>query len=261
MRNRSYLVALGLGALLINAARAGAQALPAEDHGVEFGVMFWRPSPVLVLSTTALSGAGVESVDFVKEFGIEEQYFPEFRAAIGFRHKIRVSYVSLKYQADTTIQGTFRFRNRTFTIGAPASADVKWNLWTFGYEWDFLTRERGYVGFLTDLKRNSVAASVDSPLLASAATTDTAATVPTFGGIARVYLAPMLAVTAEFTGVNYNRGFEVELTDFDVYGTLSFGKHLAAQGGYRSLAINYLVNDDSGVLKVKGPYVGAMVRF
>ena len=260
MRNRSYFVALCLSALLIDAARANAQA-PPEDNGVELGVMFWRPSPVLVLSTTALSGAGVESVDFVKAFGIEERYFPEFRAAIGWRHKIRVSYVSLNYQADTTIQGTFMFRNRTFTIGAPASADVKWNLWTFGYEWDFLSRKRGYLGFVTDLKRNTVAASVDSPLLASTAATDTAATVPTLGGIARVYLVPMLAVTAELTAVNYNRSFEVELTDFDVYGTLSFGKHLSAQGGYRSLAIDYLVNDDSGVLKMKGPYFGAVVRF
>ena len=260
MRNRSYLVALCFSALLIDAARVDAQNPPA-DNGVELGVMFWRPSPVLVLSTTALSGSGIESVDFVKQFGIEEQYFPEFRAAIGWRHKLRVSYVSLNYQADTTIQGAFIFRNRTFTIGAPASADVKWNLWTFGYEWDFLSQERGYLGFVTDFKRNTVAASVDSPLLASAAATNTAATVPTLGAIARVYLVPMLAVTAEFTGVNYNRGFEVELTDFDLYGTLSFGKHLAAQGGYRSLLINYLVNDDSGDLKMKGPYFGAVVRF
>ena len=58
--------------VLTGSGSAYAQ-LPAEDHVVELGVMFWKPSPELMLSTDALTGAGVDEVDFVQEFGIEDK--------------------------------------------------------------------------------------------------------------------------------------------------------------------------------------------
>jgi hypothetical protein len=97
-------------ALTLFTTRAHAQVLPADDHVVELGVMFWKPSPELLLSTNGLSAAGVEEVDFVQEFGIEDKYFPEFRAVIGRNHKFRFSYVSINYDEEATIQRTFRFQ-------------------------------------------------------------------------------------------------------------------------------------------------------
>jgi hypothetical protein len=262
MRNQLCVVVLSFCALTLSAAGAQAQVLPAEDHIVELGVMFWKPSPELTLSTNALSGAGVNNVDFVQEFGIEDKWFPEFRAAIGRNHKLRLSFVSIKYDAEATLQRTFTFNNRTFTVGAPASADIKWDLWKFGYEWDFVSRERGFFGVIADLKYNKITASVDSPLLTSAATTDTSTPVPTIGVIGRGYLAPMVAITGEFTGLSITRDeFEAKFFDFDLYGTVSFGRNVGVQGGYRSVVVDYLVDEDSGDLKMKGPYFGAVVRF
>lgn len=247
---------------MVPAAGAQAQVLPAEDHVLELGVMLWKPSPELRLSTDALSGAGINEVDFVQEFGIEDKSFPEFRAVLGRRHKLRVSFVSIKYDADATIQRTFTFQNRTFTIGAPASFDITWDLWKFGYEWDVVSRERGFFGLIADVKYNKIQATVNSPLLTSAASTDTTAPVPTFGGIARVYPASMVAITGEFTGLSINRDeFEAKFFDFDIYGTVSFGRNVGVQGGYRSVIVDYVVDEDSGDLKMKGPYVGAVVRF
>ncbi len=262
MRNRLNAVALCLCALALPAARADAQILPAEDHVIELGVMLWKPSPQLILTTNTLSGAGVDPVDLVQEFGIEDKAFPEFRAVIGAKHKIRISYVSFEYDADATIQRTFTFRDRTITLGAPASTAVEWDLWTFGYEWDFVLRERGFVGVFADVKRNRIKASVNSPLLTSAAATDIAVTVPTVGVTARGYIAPMLAVTGEVTLLSISRDeFEGKFVDFNVYGTLSFGRHIGVQGGYRSIGIDYLVEENRGDLKMEGPYVGAVVRF
>ena len=225
--------------------------------------MFWKPSPELTLSSRALSGSGVSSVDLVREFGLTEKTFPEFRSVVGGVHKIRVSRMSFKYDAEATIQGTFVFRNRTFTIGAPASTDIEWNLWTFGYEWNFIARERGFLGAIVDLKRNHINASVNSPLLASPAETDLTVYVPTVGGVGRLYLVPVLAVTAEFTGLDLNlENLEVKINDFDIYATLSFGRNVGVQGGYRALSVNYLVDgNNGGILKMKGPYFGAVVRY
>jgi len=262
MRNRACVSAWCLCALILLTGRAQAQVLPAEDHVVELGVMFWKPSPELTLSTGAISGAGIDEVDFVQEFGIGDRFFPEFRATLGRNHKFRFSYVSIKYDAETTIQRTIRFEGRTFDIGVPATADITWDLWKFGYEWDFVSRERGFLGVVADVKYNKVEASIDSPVLTSAATTDTTAAVPTIGVIGRGYLSPMVAVTGEFTALSFDRDENrVKLYDFDLYGTVSFGRNVGVQGGYRSVVVDYLVDQDGGDLKMKGPYFGAVVRF
>ena len=259
---RLSVVALCFTALTIDARRADAQVLPAEDHVVELGVMFWTPSPELTLSTDDLAGSNVDEVDFVQEFGIEDKMFPEFRATIGRSHKFRLSYVSVQYDEETTLQRTIVFQGRTFEVNVPASADIKWDLWRFGYEWDFVSRERGFFGLLAEVKYNKVEASIDSPALTSAATTDQTAPVPTIGVIGRGYVAPMFSITGEFSGLSISRDeFDVSFFDFDLYGTLSFGRHVGVQGGYRSVVADYVIDEDAGDLKLQGPYFGGVVRF
>ena len=262
MRNRLLSTLSALFVFCTLAAPAQAQVLPAEDHIVELGVMFWKPSPELTLSTDALAGTGISEVDFVEEFGIEDKMFPEFRAAIGRNHKFRLSYVKFDYAEDATIRRTFTFQGRTFTVGAPATADIKWDLWKFGYEWDFISRERGFLGAVVDVKYNKIDASVDSPVLRSTAATDVTAPVPTIGVIGRGYILPMVAITGEFSGISINRDdFEAKFFDFDIYGTVSFGRNLGAQAGYRSVDVHYLSDEDTGDLKMKGPYFGGVLRF
>jgi hypothetical protein len=261
MRHSLRVIGFSLFTMLLGTASAHAQ-LPAEDHVVELGVMFWKPSPQLTLSTDALVGAGVNEVDFVQEFGIENKYFPEFRATLGRNHKFRASFVTFDYDAETIITRQIVFQGRTFNIGVPATADIKWNLYKFGYEWDFVSRERGFFGLIADLKYNKVVASIDSPALTSAAATDTTAPVPTLGVIGRGYLAPTVSITGEFTGLSITRDeFEGKFFDFDLYGTVSFGRNVGVQGGYRSVVVDYVVDEDTGDLKMKGPYFGAVVRF
>lgn len=257
MRNRFTILAVALCALTLLASTAGAQ-----DHVGEISVLYSKPSPALVLSTDALAGSGLDTVDFVQEFGIEDKWFPGFRVALGRSHKLRLSYVKFSYDAEATIQRTFVFQGRTFTVGAPATTDIEWNLWTVGYEWDFVSREQGFLGVIADLKYNKIKASVDSPLLSSAAATDTSAPIPTIGIIGRAYLGSVVALTGEFTGFKLNRDeFEGKFTDFDISGTLNLSRNLGAQVGYRSIVAEYLVDEDSGDLKMQGPYVAGVLRF
>ena len=264
MRNRLLIGVLSLCTL----ALAFPRTVSAQDHVAELGVRFWKPSPGLVISSGGLTGVGLSNVDFVQEFGIESTSFPELRASIGRGHKLRISKVSFDYNADATIQRTIVFQGRRLTVGAPASTDIAWDLWTFGYEWDFISRSGGFLGFVTDLKFNKVAASIASPLLSSAATTDVTVPVPTIGFIGRAYLGSVGAITSEFTGLSLNRTdkdsgdvFEGKFYDFDIYATINLGKHLGVQGGYRSVDVHYIVDDDSGDLEMKGPYFGGALRF
>ncbi|NOT26032.1 MAG: hypothetical protein HOP16_08000 [Acidobacteria bacterium] len=246
---------------------ANPSTAAAQGQIVEAGLRYWKPSPEIVLSTGGLTALGLGDVDFVNEFGFEDERFRELRATIGRGHKFRLRKVTFEYNEETTIQRTIVFQGRPLTVGTQATGDVKWDLWTFGYEWDFISRSGGFLGFVTDLKYNKVTASIESPMLTSAATTDVTAPVPTIGVIGRANLGTYGSITSEFTGLSLKRGtdsddpFEGKFYDFDIYGTINLGRNAGIEVGYRSIDVHYLVDDDSGDLKMKGPYFGGVVKF
>jgi hypothetical protein len=258
MRHLLRVIVLTPFTILLGTASAHAQ----NDQVVELGVMFWKPSPELTLSTDTLAGAGVDEIEFVQEFGIEDKSFPEFRVTAGRNHKLRASFVTFTYEAEATITRRIVFQGRVFNIGVPATADIEWKLYKFGYEWDFVSRERGFFGLIADLKYNRVEAAVDSPALTEAATAEVTAPIPAIGVIGRGYLAPAFSVTGEFSALSLNRGDdEGSLFDFDVYGMVNLGRNVGVQAGYRSVAVDYIVDEDTGDLKMKGLYFGAVVKF
>ena len=232
-----------------------------NTHIGEVGVVFWSPDPTIVLQTAGVASVIGTGVDFVEEFGLEGKTFTGFRFSVGRNHKFRLSYVPVRYDADAILQRTVTFNNRTFIVGAPAATDVKWDIWTFGYEWDVVSREGGYFGLVTDLKYNKVDAAINSPALTEPAAMEGTAPVPTIGVTGRGYLSPSVSVTFDLTGLKLTRDeFEAKFFDFDIYGTAMFGP-IGVHGGYRSVTVNYLIDDDSGDLKLKGPYIGALVKF
>ena len=88
----------------------------------------------------------------------------------------------------------------------------------------------------------------------------------------RVYPHRAISVTAEYTGFKVfgvvrtltdriAEDLEAKMSDFDIYGTINFGRHVGVQVGYRSMTSDYSVEDDEGDLKMKGLYFGGLVRF
>ena len=89
---------------------------------------------------------------------------------------------------------------------------------------------------------------------------------------ARVYPHRAVSVTVEYVGFKVfgivrtltdriSEDLEAHMSDFDIYGTINFGRHVGAQVGYRSLTSDYSVEDGEADLKMKGPYFGGLVRF
>lgn len=265
---------------LLSAARAEAQfnvpnPAPAENFHLELGLMFWRPSPEIQLQTGGLASLGIAGVDVVREFALDKEQFMEFRAVLkaGRKNKIRVSYLPIEYNQDATLERTITFGGVTFPVSVPATANLKWDLWRFGYEFDFVAADRGLLGLVTELKHNHMTAALSAAGV-GAEGSDVTAPILALGVIARVYPHRNVGITFEYTGFKifgFIRGvanavsdiddLEAKMQDFDIYGTINFGRHVGAQIGYRSLTAEYLVDDDSGDLKLKGPYFGGVVRF
>jgi hypothetical protein len=132
--------------------------------------------------------------------------------------------------------------------------------------------DRAVVGVVTEVKFNTVSADLEAPGIGSELT-DVSAPVPTIGGLIRVYPHRTFSLTAEFTGFKIpgfladritdavNGDSEAKVFDLDLYGTLNFGSHVGAQFGYRSLTADYLLDEDSGDLELKGWYFGGLIRF
>jgi hypothetical protein len=261
------------------AARAEAQfnvpnPAPAENFHVELGLMFWQPTPGIEIQTGGLSAAGFPAVDFVKEFDLADERFLEFRSVIktGRKHKFRVSHVTFDYNETAPVTRDISFGGVTFPVTLPVTADLNWDLWRFGYEYDFVAGDRGLVGFITELKQNHLTADLSAVGLSISEGADVTAPIINIGAIVRVYPHRTFSITAEYTGFKVfgwvrtltdriAEDLEAHVSDFDIYGTVNFGRHVGAQLGYRSLTSDYSIDEDEGDLKMKGMYFGGLVRF
>jgi hypothetical protein len=263
-----------LAALLV-ASRADAQfnadnRAPGEQYHVELSLRFWSPTPALQLSTGSLANLGVGAIDFVQEFGIANHRFTEYQVTskAGRKHKLHYSSTPITYSADAIVSRTLQFGGLTVPVSVPASTSFDWRLRRYGYEWDFVAADRGYVGLLTEVKDNKLNASVSAGPF-GAEDLDVHVWVPTVGVAARVYPHRMVSISGDF-GVEVTRfkGFDRLKTDwdgkyvdFDLYGTVNFGRNVGAHVGYRSILVDYISASDTANLRLKGLYFGGNVRF
>jgi len=264
---------------LLLSARAEAQFRPiergvGEDFHVELGLMFWTPTPALQIQTGSLAALGQPAVDFVNEFGIQSTHFNEFRSVIkaGRKTKIRVSHVVMQYNEAATLQRTITFGGSTFPVSAPATADLKWEFWNVGYEWDFIAYPRAVIGMITAVKFNKISADLTATGYGSSVT-DVNAPIPALGFTARIYPHKLFSVTTEFSGFkvpgfigkkisdSVGDDFDARMWEFDFYGTMSFSRYIGAQAGYRRVTASYLIDPDAGDLKMSGLYFGGVLRF
>jgi hypothetical protein len=259
---RIRLLVLTLGIVCV-AGSARAQYSPPtpnspENFHLEAGVMFWKPTPEIVISSGSLS----TPIDFVNTFTIEKKRIPEFRLVLkpGRRHKLRFGTETLEYSGTAPLTQRIRFQGQTFNVGVPTTADLSWRLMRAGYEWDPIATSMGYLGIFGDVKFNTMKASLSALLLAESFERNVP--VPTIGVSGRGYLTPLVSVSGEFTGLKINNSrFNAKFYDVDLYATANFGRNFGTQLGYRSVTVDYVVDEDTGDLKLKGPYLGLVVRF
>lgn len=261
-------------AVLLTAVPAAAQygaaglADPAtgESYRVEIGGYLWNPTPTIAISSEALGIIG-SRIDFVEDFDIEKSTFKQLKVVLrpGRKHKLRFEYTPIRYSNDNArLNRAIIFNGQRFDISLPVATELKWNAMRFGYEWDFIYRDRGFLGLLLDLKYTDVQASIEN-VFVGREFVSAKAPIPAIGLIGRVYPVPNVSLTAEFSGFklpeSIDENYQGKYYDFDMYGTVNFTDNFGVQAGYRSLTVFYLVDEDQGDLKLKGLYFGGVLRF
>jgi hypothetical protein len=273
MRTRLPIVLSMVAALMLAAAPALAQYQPnyrpapdratGEKYRIELSGGYWNPAPDIVISSEQLGIVGSD-IDFVQDLGIAQTRFRDFRLILrpAEKHKFRIQHTPVHYTAEHTLQRDIIFNGIAYRVGLPVNSNLQWRAWRFGYEYDFVYRNRGFLGLILEAKYTDVEVSLDSVIGAEYARAR--APIPAIGGIGRVYVVPNISLSFEMTGFKLPESIDENTrgryVDYDAYGTVNFTDRFGVQAGYRSLDVMYRIDRDAGDLRLSGLYFG-VVRF
>jgi hypothetical protein len=262
--------------LALLAAPASAQYKPkplndpatGEKFHIEGGADFWFPSTnILVTSggSGSLSGLSGTEIDAKRDLGLTDKRLPKLQVTLrpARSHKFRFEYIPIEYEATTTLTRNIDFNGQRYRVGIPINATLDWSAYRFAYEYDFVVKNWGFVGFVVEAKYTDVNVQLASPVLNEFARAR--APLPALGGIGRYYVVPNISITGEVNLFklpdSIDSRYGGHYTDIDIYGTVNFNNYFGVKGGYRSLDMGYLVKQDSGSFTLKGIYIGIVARY
>lgn len=245
------------------AARA-SNPPPGERFRVELSGGFWNPEPAIVVSSEQLGIIGTE-IDAVADLGVEKRRIGQFDVVLraARKHKFRFGYTPLRWEGDTILARDIVFNAIRYRVSLPVQSQIQWKQYRFGYEWDFISNDRGFAGLLLDVKYTDVAVELSSPFVGSEFA-NAKGPIPSIGGIGRVYATPNTSVTFELSALKVPKiddKYEATIVDWNLYGTYDLTQNFGVRFGYRVMNVNYLFELDTGDLDLKGLYFGGVVRF
>ncbi len=235
-----------------------------ETYHVEIGGMFWRPGPEVTITSESLGIIG-STIDFVTDLGIEKQSFKQLKIVLrpSTRTKFRFEYTPISYTTEAILRRPLIFNGISYPIALPVNTELEWKAYRFGFEFDFVYGNRGFVGVLLEAKYTHVEATLSNVI--DTEFVRARAPIPAIGFIGRGYPVSNISITGEFSFFklpeSINEDYRAKYYDFDLYGTLNFTDNFGAQFGYRSFDVFYHVDSDEGELQLKGLYFGGVVRF
>jgi hypothetical protein len=238
-----------------------------ERYHLEVSAGLWYPAPASIFVASDQWGIIGTKIDGISDLGFVKTRFGDLRIVVrpATRHKFHIDYAPVQYQAEAVLSRDVTFNGVTYHVGIPVISSLSWNSWNFGYEFDFLSRDRWFAGVIGQVRWTKADVSLSSPIVAEQAQAE--APVPGIGGIARVYATRKLAITGQLVGfklpesVDPQRRFEGHLITWDVRGTFNFTENVGAEVGYRSFDVNGHINPYTGSLRLGGLYFAAVGRF
>jgi hypothetical protein len=270
-----------LGALpAVAAAQYVAPSLEYQPMGeryhFEFSGTIWNPSPTGSISSEQFGIIG-SNIDFAKDLDFTQTRFKDMRIVLrpSKKQKFRIQYTPVQYTSSTALDRSVVFNGINFNVALPIQANFGWNVWRFGYEYDFLYKKRGYVGMLLETRLTEMTAKLASPI--DTEFTTVRAPLPSIGVVGRAYVTQEVAINFEVSGLcglqnsagkisasctqQPTAKYQASYFDWDIYGTVNLTNYVGAQVGWRRMTTFIDVNQDTGNLKFQGLWFGGVVRY
>ncbi|HEY6211709.1 MAG TPA: hypothetical protein VIW45_05460 [Vicinamibacterales bacterium] len=273
------LYAFAVSLVLFSAATARAQYKPrpvndpatGESYHIEASAGWWFSNADLTVTSSgsgALTGLVGTSINGQTDLGMPaDNRFPNLSLVLrpARSHKFRLNFVPLSFDGAKTVTRDIDFNGQRYHIGLPVTSTLSWKAARFSYEYDFITRNTWYVGFILEAKYTDLSVNLTTPGPPAIAEFDQArAPIPALGFVGRAYVVPNISITGEVTAFKIptiQDKYSGHYVDVDVYGTINLIEYFGVQAGYRSMDFGFLAKTDSASFVVKGPYVGVVVRY
>ena len=263
--------ALALSMLMASPALAQFHPRPLNDpatgeaYHIEASAGFWNTSSDMSISSESLGIIG-SNISFKNDLGLESSRFRELRLVLrpATKHKFRFEIVPIRMSMENyPLTRTIVFNGQAYPISARVSSQFDWTAYRFAYEYDFLTRDRWFAGFIVDIKQTDVSAELEAPAIREFVRAR--GPLPALGGIGRFYVVPNISITGEFTRMPVPEKITEDIhgryADLNVYGTVNFTNNVGAQAGYRKFDVGYKFEEDTGTFKLNGLYFGIVARY
>jgi hypothetical protein len=262
--------------LVLSATPARAQFQPrpvndiatGEDFHIEGSASWWFPGATMSIASEAFNVVG-SNIDLKTDLGFEDKRMSVLNLTLrpARRHKFRFQYVPIKFEAASVLRRDIVFNGQRYSVNLPVTSSLEWKAYRFGYEFDFVTKSRGFAGFIIEGKYTDTQVRLDA--VTSSVRIDEFARarlpLPALGGIGRFYVVPAVSITGEVTAFKLpdtiDSRYGGHYVDIDIYGTVNATRNIGAQFGYRSLDLGYLVKKDTGSFKLQGLYFGVIARY
>ena len=100
-------------------------------------------------SAESLGARASRQIDFVNDLE-SESWVQQLRVVLrpAKKHKFRFEYTPITYDAVGTLSAEIVFNGIRFPVTFPVTTNLQWKAYRFGYEYDFVSRDRGYVGLI-----------------------------------------------------------------------------------------------------------------
>jgi hypothetical protein len=235
-----------------------------EPYWIEFAANWWTPQPDIVISSESLGIPGTD-INVRANLGVEKKSTYEIALVLrpSKKNKFRFNYIPLKYDADTTIRGEIIFNGIRYPVNTQVRTLLEWKTYRAGWEWDFISQPRWFIGSLFQVKWTDVNFELDSPI--GKEFVRAKAPIPAIGFIGRAWVTTRVAITGEWSAFKLPDTLDARYGghdyEWDVNGMVNITRNFGAQAGWRSHDIAYRVEADRGSAKLDGFYLGGVVRY
>src|SRR5262249_43397827 len=151
--------ALAILLLVVTALPAHAQYKPrplddpatGERFHVEGSISWWNPGTSMNIASESLGIIGT-TIDFKTDLGLEDKKLPQRSATLrpARRHKFRGELVPIKFTQTATLRRSIIFNGQLYPVNLPVNSEMDWKAFRVNYEYDFVVKNRGFVGFIME---------------------------------------------------------------------------------------------------------------
>jgi hypothetical protein len=240
-----------------------------EKYHVEFSGTLWNTALAGLVSSEQFGQVGSE-IDFIDDLGYAKTRFRDMRIVLrpSKKSKFRIQYTPLQFEAETTFRRNIVFNGISFPVAVPVESSFGWKVWRFGYQYDFVSRSRGSVGVLLEVRQTQADARLktNSPIFSPAIEefSTLKAPLPAFGIVGRAYPIQPLAINFEVSGFklpDVDPKYKADYFDWDISGTYNLTNNFGVQMGWRKMTTYLVIEQDLGDVQFQGTWFGLVARY